>query len=174
MVEIVSLGLLMQGKMSGYEIKKVAEQSVGLFIKVSYGSLYPALKRLVGEDDVLEEDTQDSKNKKLYSITEKGRLRFMSWLAEPLQTNKREHLLKIFFYDYLDEDTRKRNLTFLLQSLQRSIAEMEAVQGVVSQELDRLENKNAYYYRVSVMHYGLEFFRMERDWITKILAREAF
>jgi len=174
MVEIVILGLLMQGKMSGYDIKKVAEQSVGLFIKMSYGSLYPALKRLAGEGDVIEEDTNDAKNRKLYAVTEQGGRRFLAWLGEPLQTNKREHLLKIFFYDHLDEPTRKRNLTNLEQTLQRSIAEMEAVQSVVEKELDQLEDKDDYYYRVSVMHYGLQFFRMEREWLTQIIAKEAF
>lgn len=174
MVDLVSLGILMQGKMSGYDIKKITEQSVSLFFKMSFGSLYPALRRLVEEGSAIEEETGDSKNRKLYAITEKGRERFMVWLREPLQTNKREHLLKIFFYDYLDEETRARNLARLQLSLESGIAQMDTVQSIVSKELAQLENRDDYYYRVSVMHYGLQFFRMEQEWIRKILAKEDF
>ncbi|MFF2093407.1 PadR family transcriptional regulator [Paenibacillus sp. NPDC058174] len=171
MVETVSLGILMQGKMSGYDIKKIAEQSVSLFIKMSYGSLYPALKRLVSAGHLIEEETNDSKNKKLYAITEQGRSYFMNWLREPLQANKREHLLKLFFYDYLDESTRLQNLQAFQHTLRSGIAQMEAVQGIVSKELEQIPNKDDYYYRVSVMHYGLQFFRMEHDFFSKMIEK---
>ncbi|WP_141506312.1 PadR family transcriptional regulator [Paenibacillus luteus] len=172
MIELVTLGMLMQGKMSGYDIKKITEQSVGIFYKMSYGSLYPALKRLVQSAFVTEEETNDSKNKKIYSITDRGRAHFMQWLREPLQANKREYLIKIFFYDYLDEPAKKQNLMAYQQNIARHIAQMEVVQGIVSKELEQLEDKDQYYYRVSVMHYGLDFFKMENEWLKKIIEKE--
>ncbi|MUT65715.1 PadR family transcriptional regulator [Paenibacillus sp. NEAU-GSW1] len=171
MVEYVSLGILMQGKMSGYDIKKISEQSVSLFFKMSYGSLYPALKRLVEAGHLIEEETNDSKNKKLYAITDQGRNSFLGWLREPLQSNRREHLLKIFFYDYLEEETRMRNLKAFQLQLQSGIAQMEAVQAMVSKELEQLPNKEEFYYRVSVMHYGLQFFKMEHEFFSKIIEK---
>lgn len=174
MIEHVTLGMLMQGQMSGYDIKKITEQSIGIFYKMSYGSLYPALKRLVDSHWVTEEETNNSKNKKLYAITDEGRKQFLIWLREPLQANKKEYLIKIFFYDYLDEQTRKQNLTMYQQALERNIAQMEAVQSIVSKELAGLENKDDYYYRVSVMHYGLDFFKMENEWFKKISDKGAF
>ncbi|GKU80564.1 PadR family transcriptional regulator [Paenibacillus sp. L3-i20] len=174
MTELVILGMLIQGKMSGYDIKKITEQSVGIFYKMSYGSLYPALKRLLESGFVTEEETKDSKNKKVYSITTDGQQHFMKWLSEPLQSNKREYLIKIFFYDYLDEPTKKRNLMTYQQTIARNISQMEVVQSIVSKELEQLEDKDAYYYRVSVMHYGLHFFKMENEWLKKIIEKEEF
>ncbi|MGG1638035.1 PadR family transcriptional regulator [Paenibacillus sp. NRS-1760] len=174
MIELVTLGMLMQGKMSGYDIKKITEQSIGIFYKMSYGSLYPGLKRLVESAYVTEEETNDSKNKKIYSITSEGQKHFMQWLREPLQSNKREYLIKIFFYDYLDEPTKKQNLMAYQQNIARNIAQMEAVQSIVSKELEQLEDKNAYYYRVSVMHYGSHFFKMENEFFKKIIEKEEF
>lgn len=72
MIELVILGMLIEGKMSGYDIKKVTEQTVGIFYKMSYGSLYPALKRLVQSEYVTEEETNDSKNKKYTASPMKG------------------------------------------------------------------------------------------------------
>ncbi|NIK77962.1 DNA-binding PadR family transcriptional regulator [Paenibacillus castaneae] len=174
MIEQVVLGMLIQGQMSGYDIKKITEQSVGIFYKMSYGSLYPALKRLVESQWVTEEETNNSKNKKLYSITDEGRKQFLLWLREPLQSNKREYLIKIFFYDYLDEATRTLNITMYQQSIQQIIAQIEAVQSIVTQELAELDNKDDYYYRVSVMHYGLHFYNMENEWLKKIIQKGEF
>ncbi|MFX3636326.1 MAG: PadR family transcriptional regulator [Candidatus Pristimantibacillus sp.] len=172
MIEFVTLGMLMQEKMSGYDIKKITEQTVGIFYKMSYGSLYPALKRLVQSTFLTEEETNDSKNKKIYSITDHGRAHFMQWLREPLHSNKREYLIKIFFYDYLDEPTKKQNLLAYQQQVIHHIAQIEAVQTIVSKELEQLEDKDQYYNRISVMHYGLHFYNMENEWLKKVIEQE--
>lgn len=174
MVEQVILGMLMQGKMSGYDIKKTTEQTVGLYFTISYGSLYPALKRLVESDMVIEEETNNSKNKKLYELTEAGRQNFLSWLHEPLQSNRREYLVKIFFYDYLDQDTRVRNLQLFMHEQTAVLSRIEAVERIVAQELTQIPNKDDYYYRMSVMHYGLQFYRMELDWLKQLIEKRDF
>ncbi|MCR2807898.1 PadR family transcriptional regulator [Paenibacillus soyae] len=174
MIDYICLGMLMQGKMSGYDIKKTVEQSVGLFFTISYGSLYPALKRLVEGGMLTEEETNNSKNKKLYQLTETGRGSFLQWLGEPLQSNRREYLLKIFFYDCLDPAIRKNNLENFLFELNRNIAQIGAVQQIVSGQLAQLENKDDYYYRVSVMHYGLRFYQMEKAWLEQIIEKRDY
>jgi DNA-binding PadR family transcriptional regulator len=174
MIELVTLGMLMQGRMSGYDIKKITEQTIGIFYKMSYGSLYPALKRLVDEAYLTEEETNDSKNKKLYAVTAKGQQHFIAWLREPLKANKREYMVKIFFYDYLDEETRQRNLSDYQRSIERQIGQLNAVQAVVAKELEQLEHKEQYYYRVSTMHYGLQFFQMEHEWLNQIMNKKEF
>lgn len=171
MIEHVIVGMLLQGKMSGYDLKKVIEQSIGVFYKISYGSLYPALKRMTERGWINEEETGNSKNKKLYSVQPEGIQSFHLWLKEPLQANKREHLLKIFFYDHLDEPTRLQQLEAYQRGVQMQIAQMEHVQQIVSGELERIENKEDYYYRLSVMDYGIQFFKMENHWLEMIKNR---
>ncbi|WP_020619125.1 PadR family transcriptional regulator [Paenibacillus daejeonensis] len=171
MLDNVILGMLLQGKMSGYDLKKIIEQSVGIFYKVSYGSLYPTLKRMSEQGLIDEEETGNTKNKKLYSIRPEGTESFQRWLKEPLQANKREHLIKIFFYDYLDESTRQQQLEAYQRGIQMQIAQMEAVQQIVAGELEHIENKEDYYHRLSVMYYGIQFFKMENDWLETIRTR---
>jgi len=78
------LGALQFGDVSGYEIKKLYEEGdFSHFYETSFGSIYPALNRLV-EDGlaVCTEQAQDKRpDKKVYSITAKGRQVF----AEALQ-----------------------------------------------------------------------------------------
>ena len=46
MLESIALGMLLEKDLTGYDIKKFIENGIGVFYKASFGSLYPALKRL--------------------------------------------------------------------------------------------------------------------------------
>lgn len=46
MLEFIALGMVLEGDLTGYDIKKAIENGIGVFYKASFGSLYPALKRL--------------------------------------------------------------------------------------------------------------------------------
>lgn len=172
MINYVILGLLMEAPMSGYDLKKVAEQTIGMFFKMSYGNLYPTLKALTKAGEITEQETQNSKNKKIYTLTDQGKTSFVKWLAEPLQSNKKEYMVKIFFYDYLDEETRHTNLRTYQTQTYRKMMEMKGLQNIVNEELASIPNKEDYYYRVSTMYYGLQFYEMELAWLNKIIEKD--
>lgn len=172
MLEHMILGLLMEGKMSGYDIKKTMDSSIGLFYTASYGSLYPALKRLTDRGMLSVTELDNSKNKKLYELLPSGRQAFMDWLGEPLELSRNELLSKIFFYDYLAEDTRMMRLNELQYKLANEIGRLEAVNQVVLGELERIDRPEDYYFRVSVLTYGLNFFNMVNQWIHAIKERK--
>ncbi|MFB9325086.1 PadR family transcriptional regulator [Paenibacillus aurantiacus] len=171
MLEYAILGLLMEGNMSGYDIKKTMDSSIGLFYRASYGSLYPALKRLTERELLAVEELADSKNKKLYSLLPEGKAAFIAWLAKPLQLSRSELLIKIFFYDYLNEETRLARLAEYEQKLEQERGRLAAVEGIISKELAALPNPGDYYYRVSVLSYGVDYFEMEQQWIRSIKER---
>lgn len=52
MLELAILGLLAEQDLHGYELKKRLNDTLGLLLSVSYGSLYPALARLEAEGAV--------------------------------------------------------------------------------------------------------------------------
>ncbi|TCZ76602.1 PadR family transcriptional regulator [Paenibacillus albiflavus] len=172
MLENIILGLLMEGELSGYDIKKTIDSTIGMFYKASYGSLYPALGRLTSKGLVSVTELENSKNKKLYRILPSGKEMFLAWLAEPLQISLNEHLLKIFFYDYLDEETRQVRLNEYGVKLETEIRRMQAVEQIVTQELKQVEDPNSYYYRVSVLTYGSSHFQMSKQWIQNIKERK--
>lgn len=69
---------------SGYDIKSEFEhKAAGLYWGLSYGSLYPKLKKLEEEGFIttLEEDN-DGRKKKLYDLTGKGWRELENWLAQ--------------------------------------------------------------------------------------------
>jgi PadR family transcriptional regulator, regulatory protein AphA len=97
----ILLGLLAIESMSGYDLGQVIRASVGHIWNESYGQIYPNLKKLAAEG-YLTAKTERRKGKpdrRIYSITEKGRERLVKWLALPpqLEIARNEFLLKLFF-----------------------------------------------------------------------------
>ncbi len=97
----VLLGLLTIEPMSGYDLGQLIRISVGHFWRESYGQIYPNLKRLAAEGLVTArtERQKGKPDRRIYSITGKGREQLVKWLAVEPQPKipRNELLLKLFF-----------------------------------------------------------------------------
>ena len=95
------LGLLTIQPMSGYDLGYVVRDSIGHLWSESYGQIYPNLKRLAanGLVDCKTEKHKGRPDRRIYSITKKGREQLAHWLAVPPQPEipRNEMLLKLFF-----------------------------------------------------------------------------
>jgi DNA-binding PadR family transcriptional regulator len=111
-VRTLCLGILSLGDATGYEIKKmVAEGSFSFFSEASYGSIYPALTKLMDESLVTcDTQAQDKRpDKKVYSLTAKGK----STLEKSLRRdpgpdkNRSEFLASVLFAEAVSPDRVK-------------------------------------------------------------------
>ncbi len=83
-IKFPMLGFLMDAELTGYDLKRLFQESVGFFYRVSDGSLYPALKKLARDKLVTMRTERNGKRaRKLYAITPAGRGHFLKMLAEP-------------------------------------------------------------------------------------------
>ncbi|MEK9723192.1 MAG: PadR family transcriptional regulator [Rhodospirillaceae bacterium] len=106
-VKTLCLGVLTLGDASGYEIRKKFEEGpFAAFYDASYGSIYPALAKLLADGYVsVTEYTQSGKPaKKVYQLTEVGRAAFIAELRTPPAPDRirSEHMVYLFFADYLE------------------------------------------------------------------------
>jgi DNA-binding PadR family transcriptional regulator len=90
-IRTLILAILNAQDASGYEIKKMS--SVGkfsYFVDISYGSIYPSLARLEHESLVTcRSEVQSGKpDRKVYTITGKGRAELIQSLAQPPHPDK--------------------------------------------------------------------------------------
>ncbi len=95
------LGLLTIEPMSGYDLGHVVRGSIGHIWSESYGQIYPNLKMLA-HNGLVECKTEKHKgrpDRRIYSITNKGRDQLAEWLRVPPQPEipRNEMLLKLFF-----------------------------------------------------------------------------
>ncbi len=112
------LGLLYQEPRSGYQIRKVFEQTPLGNYSSSPGSIYPALHRLKQKDliEQIEALPTAASSKKRYNLTEKGANTFTDWLQKPVAKEDvisriADLLLRFAFMD--DGVDVKRKLAFL-------------------------------------------------------------
>lgn len=80
--EAALLGLLRQGEMSGYDLRKLVERSVGYYWTPAKTQIYSSLPRLVGSELATRRTVRqtDRPDKHLYAITEAGREAVSDWI----------------------------------------------------------------------------------------------
>jgi len=95
------LGALSVCPGSGYDIKKMMEQSTSNFWNESYGQIYPILKQLIEEGLATSHaEKQEGKPERyVYTLTERGADELQRWLTEPVEyvVERNELLLKLYF-----------------------------------------------------------------------------
>lgn len=100
------LGLLSQEELSGYEITKRFEQSVGYFWHARSQQIYPELARLEGEGLVTGRMVEQvgRPHKRLFQITPAGSELLREWVitASPPTFVKDEFMLKVWCYGLVD------------------------------------------------------------------------
>src|SRR4051794_29228186 len=79
------LALLEREPLSGYDLGQRMHKPIGFFWQAPRSQIYPELARLESLGYVLHEviPQEDRPYKKLYTITEAGRLALKSWVSEP-------------------------------------------------------------------------------------------
>lgn len=164
MLEYVLLGLLMDKSQNGYQIKRFMRLSTANFLKASYGSLYPALGRLEQKRLIVsKERLEQGKYTKYYNLTEAGKSRFMAWLHVPGEVDytSQTHAVKVFFYDYLDAETKQNHYAQYLRQAEDAILHLEDTKAVA-----RPKSGDE---RYSVLLYGIGYYEFVRDFYRRKL-----
>jgi DNA-binding PadR family transcriptional regulator len=127
MLELAVLGLLKERPTHGYQLSRELGDSLGGLWRVSYGSLYPTLRRLENDAAIESEagDVRGARRKKVYRITPKGEQIFLELLQETPQDTQTEDArfrMRLAFFRYLPPETRIRLLERRRQALQERLA----------------------------------------------------
>jgi DNA-binding PadR family transcriptional regulator len=97
------LGMLSQGKETGYEIKRAVDRSTRFFWAASLAQVYPELAALEqGGYVISSEEPHGARPRKTYRLTEKGRAALGEWLRSERAPDfefRDEGLLRLFFAD---------------------------------------------------------------------------
>jgi DNA-binding PadR family transcriptional regulator len=168
MLELAILGLLKERAMHGYQLSKRLADTLGAFWKVSYGSLYPALKRLQREgalESVFPRD-EVGRRKNVYRITDKGEKLFYEFLQEAGQESWEDNpfRVRLAFFKYLKPDTRLRLLEKRRAYLEGRLSEIKTS---LSNARERIDN-----YTLSLMRHGEEATQQDIAWLDDLIKAE--
>jgi DNA-binding PadR family transcriptional regulator len=142
--ELFILGELMDQPMHGYLLHHVIRTAIGPTREMSWGALYPLIRRLVAEGLIVADEQGDGtgggRARKIYRITEVGRRRFQQLMRVPGAYDADYadlFTIKLTNFDQIDVDERRAILHhyqayvgFLhtyLQTHRRYVAAEEAI-----------------------------------------------
>ncbi|MHB8065585.1 MAG: PadR family transcriptional regulator [Ruminiclostridium sp.] len=165
-LENVILGFLMEGSMSGYDIKNFMSFSTANFFDASFGSIYPALKRLETKGFISSiEAVQGGKYKKKYEITEAGKIEFFRWLEEPanLAGGGHEHLLKVFFFNHIEKEKARLSIKKMIEAAKEELRGLEKLEPYIKDKSDG--------YKFSTLLFGVEYYKFIVGWYERFLER---
>jgi DNA-binding PadR family transcriptional regulator len=145
-VRLLMLGLLRNGPLHGYEIKRIIETEMGDWANVAAGSIYFALGKLASDALIEEKEvSQDSGRpaRTVYGITAAGRAEFERLLRETWGAFDRHSFpldIGVAFMECLPREelrsfleTRERRLEGILSGLEEHQKEVEGNPEVPAQ-----------------------------------------
>lgn len=166
MLDFAILGLLQDQPQHGYELRKLLSEYG--FWSVSFGSLYPALRRM--EKGGLIASAGQSGRRKAYRLTELGRARFVEMLSDDTGETDEERAfhLRLAFFRYLEPEARlgvlERRRARLLEHLARTRASLRRVGSRTKEKMDR--------YTVSLMEHGVRSAEADIAWLDELIETE--
>ncbi|HWE89745.1 MAG TPA: PadR family transcriptional regulator [Pseudonocardiaceae bacterium] len=177
MIEFAILGLLHEAPMHGYELRKRLAETLGAFRAFSYGSLYPALRRLQRAGLIVEEAYDPANEdrparswgrraKRVYRITAEGKDRFAELLADggPQTWDDDGFGVHMAFFSRTPAEVRMR----ILEGRRRRVEERrEGLRSALARAGDRIDRYTRELHRM-----GLESSDREVRWLNELIAHE--
>lgn len=168
MIEMMLLGFLMDGEKTGYEIKKYMENSTDYFFNTGFSSIYPKFRKL--EKDGLVQVNQKIKNGKLnkvYILTDDGKKAFLEWLKNKPQISRirDEALLKVFFFDYLDEDGIRTQLKDYIQDLKHQVQTLQSIE-------ERFSSRDIEPWKMKTLAFGIQYYTFLEQGFSQMLLQK--
>ena len=154
--------------MHGYELRKQLSAKLGLFWSVSFGSLYPTLKKLERRGVVVKSVVDPtSRRKQVYSITAAGEREFLELLAEGASSAWEEEKfpLRLAFFRYLAPEAR-------LRLLERRKAYLEDKLEEGARTLSRATRGRADSYMLSLVRHGIQTTEHDIAWLETLISAE--
>jgi DNA-binding PadR family transcriptional regulator len=170
-LELAILGLLIESPMHGYELRKRLTGLLGAFRAFSYGSLYPALRRmqadgLIVEDAAPEGTVKLRRARRVYQMTDAGRQRFSELVADTGPQNYTDDGFGVHlaFFNRTPAEARMR----ILEGRRRQVEERrEGLREAIARASSSFDR-----YTKQLHQLGLESSEREVNWLNDLIAAE--
>lgn len=168
MLDFAILGILTDGPLHGYELKRVLADSEHGFWAVSFGSIYPALRRLEKKGFV-NVGVEGGSRRKVYQLTPEGKAYFQELLETPgAAEEERAFTLKLSFFRYLDPDSRIGVLERRRAHLTTRLAESrKSMKDSANRTKRRMDN-----YTLALMNRSVQSTEADIAWLDDLIESE--
>jgi PadR family transcriptional regulator, regulatory protein AphA len=169
------LGFLEYGPMTGYDLKKYLDQSVGHFWSTTQSHIYKALEGLekegMAESKVIPQEGKP--NRKQYKITSAGRGELRRWVSTPLASEgpREAWLIQVFFAHNLTNEEIVHLFEKRIESLRMYLAQSKNAEKNIQENYERVGIKRMQGLWQLTLDYGTNYYETEIAWLEKTLPR---
>jgi DNA-binding PadR family transcriptional regulator len=176
-LELAVLGLLHESPMHGYELRKQLNIVLGWGRVLSYGSLYPALKRMLKAGWIAEQAPASTgttgsgagvsrRQRIVYELTDAGDARFNELMGQagPSAWEDDSFDVRFAFFSRTDMEIRLRILEGRRTRLEERLARVQSQLARTQKEMDR--------YATELQRHGVESVEREVRWLSDLIAAE--
>lgn len=173
-MQLIILGQLTEKPSHGYAIKQTLDCIIGMRKKISWGSLYPILKKL-GKESLIENVKSRQEGgpaQKNYSITLKGRSHFLKLMAQAdyaAGDGRVRFRYKLLFFDKVSKEIRIKIINDYKNYCQDNIELVEQHLREIGEQ--GFSPKKLPYIAEDLKH-SLKILELEKTWADKLLAGE--
>ncbi|HEY9722183.1 MAG TPA: PadR family transcriptional regulator [Oscillatoriaceae cyanobacterium] len=162
------LSLLSRASMTGYDLTKQFDSTIGNFWHAKHSQIYPELASLTKEGLLTYElVTQTSKpNKKVYTITDAGREALANWMSEPadIRSVKDSLILRIWLAGQVDPSSLLPQLRSALEGWEQRLRSYREVEAATPQALEP-SPENTMLGCAMALHIGIMQAETYRNWL---------
>ncbi|WP_152188930.1 PadR family transcriptional regulator [Georgenia satyanarayanai] len=172
-LELAILGQLGSSPMHGYELRRQLSAQLGAFRTLSYGSLYPALRRLTEAGLIAEAPTGSlphplagRRGRIVYELTDAGRERLAATLATADPAAWEDEAFDVRFTLFATTDARTR-LRILEGRHTRMVERLSLLRESSQRTRERMDA-----YTAELARHGLEQVEREVEWLENLIDTE--
>lgn len=163
------LGLLHESPMHGYELRKRLNLMLGWSRVLSYGSLYPALKKMLRANWIEERSVAKVTTRRpriVYQLTETGDREFVRLMSEvgPTAWEDDNFDIRFAFFGRTDMEIRLRVLEGRRTRLQERLDKVQSQLALTQKEMDQ--------YAAELQRHGVESVEREVRWLSDLINAE--
>jgi DNA-binding PadR family transcriptional regulator len=169
-IELAVLGLLHEGPMHGYELRKRLNLMLGWGRVLSYGSLYPTLKKMLRaaliEETAATMTPVTRRPRIVYQVTEAGHAEFERLMSEvgPTAWEDDNFDIRFAFFGRTDMEIRLRVLEGRRTRLQERLDRVQTQLAMTQKEVDQ--------YAAELQRHGVESVEREVRWLSDLITAE--
>jgi DNA-binding PadR family transcriptional regulator len=168
-IELAVLGLLHESPMHGYELRKRLNLMLGWGRVLSYGSLYPALKKMLRAGWIEEQVSSTAPGRRqriTYQVTPAGTAEFTRLMSEvgPTAWEDGNFDIRFAFFSSTDMEIRLRVLEGRRTRLQERLERVQSQLARTQAEVDR--------YAAELQRHGVESVEREVRWLSDLIRAE--
>lgn len=163
------LGLLNYKPATGYDLKAAFESSINLFWNASLSQIYRTLGQMQKDGwlSFIVEHQEGKPSRKIYQLTDKGKVELHKWLTTPPEfpQTKNTLLVKLFFGNQTDKKDMIANLRQWRQHYTEFLEMMEKnICPQATQYADELDSRDDAQFWMLAADYGMRNARMVVEW----------